>query len=220
MAQTKNLGRVTVVPRGAYSAGAEYERLDVVSYGGSSWMALQNVTGVTPSAGQYWMQIAAKGSDGSNGQSCTVAIGTVTSVPYGTPSSVTNVGTANNAVFNMSLQTGPQGADGDDYVLTSQDKNDIAALVDDMFVVTVSGTDPVIVGAANTRYICGTVNTISITPPVSGIIDVIFTSGATLAVVTLPNTVRMPDWYSIETNRTYEINIQDGVYGAVMSWAG
>ena len=67
MAQTKNLGKVTVTPQGQYNASAEYERLDVVSYSGSSWMALQSVTGVTPSAGQYWMQIAQKGDEGDPG---------------------------------------------------------------------------------------------------------------------------------------------------------
>lgn len=67
MAQTKNLGKVTVTPQGQYNVSTEYERLDVVSYGGSSWMALQSVTGVTPSAGQYWMQIAQKGDEGDPG---------------------------------------------------------------------------------------------------------------------------------------------------------
>ena len=89
----------------------------------------------------------------------------------------------------------------------------------EMPVVEVTGSTPVITGEANTRYVCGEVTSISITPPDEGIIDVVFTSGSTLAVVTLPDTVKMPDWYEIETNRTYEINIQDGVYGAVMSWA-
>lgn len=216
MAQTKNLGKVSVTPRGTYTAGTSYERLDIVTYQGGSWIALQNSTNVTPAAGAYWAQIAAKGDTGTAGQSCTVAIGTVTSVPYGTPSSVTNVGTQNDAVFDMSLQTGPQG---DDYVLTEQDKTDISILVGDMFVENVVGTDPVITGVANTRYICGEVATISITPPAKGVIDVIFTSGSTVAVVTLPATVKMPDWYGITTNRTYEINISDGVYGVVTSWA-
>ena len=216
MAQTKNLGKVAVTPRGAYSSGTSYERLDVVTYQGGSWMALQSSTNVTPASGAYWMQIAAKGDDGSSGQSCTVAIGDVTTVPYGTGSSVTNVGTENNAVLDFEIEAGPQG---DSYVLTSSDKQEIANLVEDMNIVNVSETDPVIVGVANTRYICGQVATISITPPATGIIDVIFTSGSTVAVVTLPNTVKMPDWYLIETNRVYEINVQDGVYGAVMSWA-
>ena len=107
---------------------------------------------------------------------------------------------------------------GGNYVLTEQDKEDIAALVGDMNTETVIGSTPEITGVSNTRYVCGEVTSISITPPQTGIIDVIFTSGSTVAVVTLPNTVKMPDWYSIEANRTYEINIMDGVYGAVMSW--
>ena len=67
MAQTKNLGKVTVTPQGTYNASTDYVKLDVVNYGGSSWMALQDVTGVTPTAGQYWMQIASKGDEGDPG---------------------------------------------------------------------------------------------------------------------------------------------------------
>lgn len=97
---------------------------------------------------------------------------------------------------------------------------DIAAAVDGVFEVTVSGSTPVITGANNTRYMCGEVSTISITPPVSGTAEVIFTSGSTAAVLTLPNTVKMPDWWTgVEANRIYDIIITDGVYGAVMSWA-
>ena len=85
-------------------------------------------------------------------------------------------------------------------------------------VVEVTGSDPQIVGVDNTRYVCGEVDTISITPPDTGIIDVIFISGSSKAVVTLPDTVMMPEWYDIESDRIYEINIMDGVYGSVMSW--
>lgn len=96
---------------------------------------------------------------------------------------------------------------------------DLAAAVEGVFVVNVSGTTPSIVGAANTRYICGEVSTISIAPPQSGIIDVVFTSGSTAAVLTLPNTVLMPDWFEVEADMVYEINIADGIYGSVMAWA-
>ena len=84
--------------------------------------------------------------------------------------------------------------------------------------VNVTGTDPSITGVANTRYICGEVYTLSITPPQTGTIDVLFTSGSTATILTLPNTVKMPAWFSVEANMIYEINITDGVYGAVMSW--
>ena len=35
------LGKVSVTPKGAYAAGTQYERLDAVSHGGGSWMALR-----------------------------------------------------------------------------------------------------------------------------------------------------------------------------------
>lgn len=67
MAQTKNLGKVTITPRGVYSPSSAYERLDAVTYDGSSWLALQNVTGLAPTPGQYWMLISAKGDKGDTG---------------------------------------------------------------------------------------------------------------------------------------------------------
>lgn len=88
-------------------------------------------------------------------------------------------------------------------------------------VQNVSGTTPSITGTSGMRYICGEVATLSITPPVSGIIDVIFTSGSTPTVLTVPNTVKFPEWFdptSLVADTVYEINIADGVYGAVMSW--
>ena len=91
----------------------------------------------------------------------------------------------------------------------------------EMVTETVTGTTPSITGVANHRYLCGEVSTISITPPASGIIDVIFTSGTTAAVLTIPNTVTLPVWFdatSLETSVTYEINIADG-FGVVAKWA-
>jgi len=85
---------------------------------------------------------------------------------------------------------------------------------------SVSGANPVISAKDGHRYICGEVATISITPPSSGICDVVFTSGTTAAILTVPNTVKWPEWFdptSLETNCTYEINIMDGM-GAVGIW--
>ena len=90
----------------------------------------------------------------------------------------------------------------------------------DSLVVEVSGTDPIITGKPSYRYNCGELYTLSITPPESGTMDIIFTSGATPTVLTLPNTVKMPIWWAgIETNTTYEMCITDGTYCGVMSWA-
>lgn len=88
--------------------------------------------------------------------------------------------------------------------------------------VSISGTTPTITGDANRRYICGEVSTLTITPPSSGDIEVIFESGSTPTVLTVPNTVKFPEWFdatSLEANRTYDIIITNGVYGVVTSWA-
>lgn len=89
-------------------------------------------------------------------------------------------------------------------------------------VVAVSGTEPVITGETNYQYICGEVTSISITPPEEGIVDVLFQSGATATVMTVPASVVWPVWFDpehLEANRTYEINILNGVYGVVAVWA-
>lgn len=84
--------------------------------------------------------------------------------------------------------------------------------------ITVTGTDPVITAQSNARYICGEVLSLTFTPPATGICEVIFTSGSSVTVLDLPQTVMMPEWFEVETNKTYDISIVDGVYGAVMSW--
>lgn len=87
--------------------------------------------------------------------------------------------------------------------------------------ITVSGATPTIVAEENTRYVCGEVTSISFTPCTSGICDVRFTSGSTVAVLTLPSMVKLPSWFdasNLETNTIYEINILDGVYGVVSTW--
>lgn len=98
----------------------------------------------------------------------------------------------------------------------------IAALVDIPLIETVTGTTPTITGQPNTRYNCGEVTSISITPPSSGSVDVFFTSGSTPALLTVPNTVVWPEWFdatTLDTNTVYEILIIDGTYGSVMTWA-
>ena len=85
--------------------------------------------------------------------------------------------------------------------------------------VAVSGTTPTIVAKSGIRYVCGEVATLDFTPSQTGICDVVFASGSTPTVVTLPNTVKFPDGaFTAEADTTYEINILDGIYGAVMAW--
>ena len=89
-----------------------------------------------------------------------------------------------------------------------------------MVTDTVTGSTVTITGTANHRYLCGTVTEITITPPQTGMIDVLFTAG-NACVLSLPNTVKLPDSFDPTTltqGVVYEINIMDGVYGVVGSW--
>ncbi len=115
---------------------------------------------------------------------------------------------------------GEKGDTGATYNLTNDDRQDIATLVETgSFVQTISGTDVTINGEPGMRYICGEVYTLSIVPPSSGTIVVRFTSGSSKTILTMPNTVIMPEWWNnTEPNYTYELCIEDGVYGSVMSW--
>lgn len=69
MAETSTrLGRVSLVPRGAYEDSAVYNRLDIVEHEGSSYLVLADgVTGVTPAAGPEYMLVAEKGGKGDTG---------------------------------------------------------------------------------------------------------------------------------------------------------
>lgn len=69
------LGKVSVVPRGDYSASTTYYALDIVGYNGGSYLAMQQVTGVTPSNDQTnWMQLSGPGLPGVDGVTFTPSV--------------------------------------------------------------------------------------------------------------------------------------------------
>lgn len=113
---------------------------------------------------------------------------------------------------------GDKGDPGDDYILTASDKQEIAAEVSDMFVVEVTGRTPTITAQANTRYVCGELDTLDFTPSATGICDIIFTSGSTATVLTLPNTVKMPSGFSVAADTVYELNFLAGL-GVYQTWS-
>lgn len=90
--------------------------------------------------------------------------------------------------------------------------------------VSVSGTTPTINALPGVRYVCGEVATLDITLPASGIVDVVFESGATPTVLTItpPSGVTVKwaggfDPTALEANTVYEINVCDGL-GVAGSW--
>lgn len=62
------LGKVACTPKGDYNEATAYVVLDIVAYGGGSYMALKDVQGVMPSNdGVNWMRLAAPGEKGDKG---------------------------------------------------------------------------------------------------------------------------------------------------------
>lgn len=210
----KTLGKVSLTTGGAYNATTTYDRLTMVlGADGCGYISrLGGVYGIEPGVTQgwqtFWMKIVERGS--GNGIA-----------------SIDKTGTSGNVdTYTITYDNGDTTTftvtNGEDYVLTNDDKIEIAALVQDMIIVTVTGTDPVITADMNTKYMCGQLYTLSFTPCAETICDIVFTSGSTPTVLTVPNTVLFPDWFdksNLEKNTIYEINISEGIYGVVTAWS-
>lgn len=66
MADPVILGYVAITPKGEYSPTATYNRLNVVSYLGGSWLLMaESATGIVPAEGETWMQLC-KAGDGAS----------------------------------------------------------------------------------------------------------------------------------------------------------
>ena len=70
--------------------------------------------------------------------------------------------------------------------------------------------------ASNTFYTFPTMTTLTVTAPSTGLCMLRFGSGRTPTTFTI-NNVTMPNSFSVEKNKVYEINIYEG-YGTVTSW--
>ena len=65
---SKNLGRVSIVPKGTWNANTVYNRLDAVVHDGSSWISKKQNTGQLPGDGSdAWQLLAERGADGRQG---------------------------------------------------------------------------------------------------------------------------------------------------------
>ena len=61
MPEIKTLGPVGLNPLGDYNSQTEYEKLDVVLYQGSSYVALKPAQGIVPTNAEYWQKLVAGG---------------------------------------------------------------------------------------------------------------------------------------------------------------
>ena len=108
-------------------------------------------------------------------------------------------------------------------IVVAEQSNAISQLESEVVTdVTVTGTDVTIVAQANKRYLCGTVSTIAVTPCATGAFDLIFTSGSSAAILTIPSTVKWQDTSfdptALDTDTIYEISVADGTLGLVAKW--
>lgn len=68
MASVITLGPVGYNPTGTYNNSREYEKLDVVTYQGSSYVAITNSVGKSPLNTTYWNLVAEKGETPTRGE--------------------------------------------------------------------------------------------------------------------------------------------------------
>lgn len=86
-------------------------------------------------------------------------------------------------------------------------------------VVEVSGTTPTITPIHNRIYTCGEVTSLTISnPPATGTYSITFTSGSTPTDLSIDPAIKMPDGFSVEANKRYEINVSGG-WAVAGSWA-
>ena len=90
---------------------------------------------------------------------------------------------------------------------------------DRVVIMQVGGMNPKINATSNTVYLCGELLSLEFNPCADGVCDIVFSSGTTPTLLTLPETVKMPNGFAVLENRTYEINIMNGIYGVATSWA-
>ena len=82
----------------------------------------------------------------------------------------------------------------------------------------VSGTSVNMDPEIGYRYVCGELTALTVdSSPGTGGWSVRVTSGSTATVLTMPNTVVMPDGFEVEASTVYEINVLDN-YALVASW--
>jgi hypothetical protein len=102
--------------RGTWDSAVGYQQNDAAVFEGSTYLAQVSSLGLEPDLYPAdWAVLAQKGSAGPTGPSgaaATVSVGTVTTGVAGSQATVTNSGTASEAVLNFTIPQGAAGANG------------------------------------------------------------------------------------------------------------
>lgn len=104
-------------------------------------------------------------------------------------------------------------------IVNGHKRFDLSIINDRTVTVNVTGTTPTITPAANTTYNCGELTSLTISnPPANGAYSIVFTSGATPTDLSVDPAIKMPDGFSVEANKRYEINVLNR-WAVAGSWA-
>lgn len=136
----QDLGIVGMEPIGEYDSNIKYERLNIVSYEGSTYCALKDTQGNNPVIevdgkeainGEYWYLVAAKGDRGPQGEQGIQGLQGERG-PQGIQGEKGNTGEkgekgekGDTGEIGPQGPQGIQGPQGDSYVLTAEDKTTI-----------------------------------------------------------------------------------------------
>lgn len=83
-------------------------------------------------------------------------------------------------------------------------------------IVEMTSSDTSVTMTAGNFYMFPEMATLAVTVPASGEVAFRFTSGATATTLTVTG-VTMPDDFTVEANRVYEVNVFEG-YGVAVNW--
>ena len=87
------------------------------------------------------------------------------------------------------------------------------------FKVTITGTSPSISINDNTIYTCSsTLTSLTLTDTNNKDFSVIFTSGVTPTVLTVPSNLHLPDQFEVDSDTRYELNVSNN-YAVIGAWA-
>lgn len=115
-------------PMGEYNPETSYQKFNVVTQSGSSYIALGPTQGNAPPNAAYWQLLASKGDQGQQGtqgppgekgdtgepgQAATIQVGSVSTGEAGAQASVRNSGTSSAAVLDFVIPQGIPGQQGE-----------------------------------------------------------------------------------------------------------